>query len=600
MNDLVKITEFNIKINKENVLKGLNCFPESPVYGHISEEFNRLLPAAECLLRPVAAARFKGNRVYCLIGAGGEISDFSKRLFDSGEAVDGLIINAIADEFIFEADKLLGGSVKTECAKRGMGVLKRLEAPAYMPLEKQREILEAVGEPSVTLTDGYMLKPVKSLGYILELTSDGAVFNAQHDCSKCKSVNCPRRSAPFKGGFDTLSKYDYKPKKTMDEAVICVDIGTTTLAFELIKNGRGEASYTELNAQRRFGADVLSRIEAANRGRGAELKQIICSQLLNGIKKLSESAEKIDKIIIAANTTMVYLLIGYSCKELGEYPFKAIHTATAETTFKELVKNSVTDAETVILGGLSAFVGGDITSGMYMCDFDLSDKLNLFIDLGTNGEMAAGNRDRIIVTSTAAGPAFEGGRITCGTGSVDGAVCGVNLKSGELKTINDKPPLGICGTGVIEIVSELLDAGIIDKTGLLAVEYFEKGYPLTDNIRFTQSDVREIQTAKSAIRSGIDTLLRRLDVTETDIDTLYLAGGFGYGLDIKKACNIGLIPPGLADKVKILGNSALGGAVKYAAENGKERIEHMKKISSEISLGNDDAFNETYIKNMNF
>lgn len=598
MNDLIKITKFDIKINKDNVLKAVSCFPDSPVYAHVSREYDRVLPEAERLLEPRAYARFSNGAVYCLITAGSGISDYSKCLFDEGEAIGGLLVNAIADELIFAIDEALGERIKTECAAREKGIARRLDAPANMPLERQAEIIDAVGEDGVTLTDGLMLEPVKSLGYILELTSDDAVFNAQHDCSKCKSVNCPRRRALFSGEFEALADYAYKSEAKSSETAVCVDIGTTTIAFELIKNGKTAGSHTELNAQRRFGADVLSRIEAANRGRSGELRELIQYQLLSGVRKLAAQTEKIDKIIIAANTTMVYLLMGYPCAELGAYPFKAAHTQTVETTFKQIVPNSFVDAKTVILGGVSAFVGGDITSGLYMCDFDLSDKVNLFIDLGTNGEMAIGNKDRILVTSTAAGPAFEGGRISHGTGSVDGAIRGVDIKGGTVRTINDKPPVGICGTGVIETVSELLSNGLIDKTGLLTPEYFENGYPLTDKIRFTQSDVREVQTAKSAIQSGIETLMKNYGAA--DIDTLYLAGGFGHGLDIKKAANIGLIPCALTDRVKILGNSALGGAARYAAEDGRERIDRIREKCLRISLGNDDAFNTVYIQNMNF
>lgn len=600
MNDFIKITEFDVKINKENVLNAVNCFPQSFVYSYVSHEYDRIFPAAECMLRPAAYARFTGDKVYCLITVGREISDYSKRLFDCGEAMDGLIANAIADDFIFAMDEVLSERIKSECAARNKGILKRLEAPSDIEPENQKEILDAIGGCGVTLTDGFMFEPVKTCGYILELTDDTGIFNAQHDCSKCKSINCPRRSAPFRGEFEVLSDYDYKPGNVGGETVICIDIGTTTLAFQLVRGGKVIASHTELNTQRRFGLDVLSRIEASNRGRSSELQQIIRYHILNGVRRLAKESEKIDRIIIAANTTMVYLLMGYSCEELGAYPFRASHTETLETSFKKIVPNNFIDAEAVILGGLSAFVGGDITSGMYMCGFDLSDKVNMFIDLGTNGEMAIGNKDKIIVTSTAAGPAFEGGRISCGTGSVDGAICGVDIKSGAIKTINGKPPSGICGTGIIEAVSELLDNGIIDKMGLLIPEYFEKGYPITDKILFAQGDIREVQTAKSAIRSGIETLMIRMGAAEEDIDTLYLAGGFGHGIEIKKACNIGLIPPKLAEKVKILGNSSLGGAVKYAAENGKQRIDRMKEISTEIQLGNDDAFNEMYIRNMNF
>ncbi|MGN0150572.1 MAG: ASKHA domain-containing protein [Clostridia bacterium] len=596
-----KITEFDIQINKNNVLNSISCFPESPVYDHVSREYDKLLQKTEKMLVPEAYVYFKENKAYCLMTAGAAVSDYSKELFDSGEGLSGLIVNAIADDFVFSMDSIVNEFIKAKCGEMGKGISKRLEVPSDLPPEAQREIIAAAGECGVSLTEGMMLEPVKTCGYILELTDDSGIFNAQHDCTKCKSKNCPRRTAPFSGEFEALSDYEYSVDSASKETIICIDIGTTTIAFELIKAGKTAGKYTELNTQRRFGADVLSRIDASNRGRLCELRQMIQYQLINGIKRLVNGTSQPDKIIIAANTTMVYLLMGYSCEELGAYPFKASHLETIRTSFDKIVPNNEIYTETVIIGGISAFVGGDITSGLYMCDFDLSEKINMFIDLGTNGEMAIGGQNKIIVTSTAAGPAFEGGRISCGTGSVDGAVCGLDIKSGKIDTINNKIPSGLCGTGIIELVSELLNNGYADETGLFISKYFKSGYPVTDNIIFTQNDMREVQTAKGAIRGGIETLMYRYGAAASDIDTLYLAGGFGYGLKIEKSCGIGLIPYEFCDKVKILGNSSLGGCAKYALQDGSyERLEKIKKISSEISLGNDEKFSELYIKHMNF
>ena len=245
---------------------------------------------------------------------------------------------------------------------------------------------------------------------------------------------------------------------------------------------------------------------------------------------------------------------------------------------------------------------GNVEQATYREFYDkISQTANMFIDLGTNGEMALGNKDKMIVTSTAAGPAFEGGRISCGIGSVDGAVCGVNLKTGTLKTIADKPPVGLCGTGIIELVSELLDEKIIDKTGLLNDDYFINGYKIAEDVVFTQNDIRQVQMAKSAVRAGIDVLAKSWGTELSQIDTVYLAGGFGYGLSIEKACNIGILPREFLGKTKVIGNSSLGGCIKYAErQDGDERIGRIKEISSEISLGNSEDFEKLYIEYMNF
>jgi uncharacterized 2Fe-2S/4Fe-4S cluster protein (DUF4445 family) len=307
------------------------------------------------------------------------------------------------------------------------------------------------------------------------------------------------------------------------------------------------------------------------------------------------------KVIIAANTTMVHLLMEYSCAALGEYPFKTEHLGTIKTTFDNVTKSKCKSIDTVIYGGISAFVGGDIVSGLYMCDFDRADKINMFIDLGTNGEMAIGNKEKIIVTSAAAGPAFEGGKISCGTGSVDGAICGIDLKTGTVKTIGKKTPVGLCGTGIIELTAELAREKIIDETGLLSDEYFDGGYKVTDNIVFTQQDIRQVQMAKSAVRAGVEVLAKEYGASLSDIDTVYLAGGFGFGLSVEKAAVMGILPREFVGKTETLGNSSLGGCVKYcSADDADDRIEHIKSISDELSLGNADGFEEMYLKYMNF
>lgn len=592
----MKITDFDIQLNKDAILAAVNCLPDSPVYARAANEYDRVIENVENLLTPAAYIKSDGDFIYCLITAGGAVSDYSEKLFDEGEAVAGLIVNAAADEFLFKMDSAVSERIKTECAKISKGIKKRMEAPADMPLEKQRLIMEAIGESDISLTDGLMFSPVKTMGYILELTDDEAVFNAQHDCSKCSAKDCPRRRADMTNS-QIITDYSYSPTASED-ALICIDIGTTTVVFEFICGGTRE-KYSEINKQRQFGADVLSRIEAANRGRAGELRQIIQYQLLGGVRHFSKKYGAPDKIIISANTAMTYLLMGYPCAELGAYPFHASHTDTIETTFDKIVPNGSLTAPVSVIGGISAFVGGDITSGMYMCDFDLSEQTNIFIDLGTNGEMAIGNKDGITVTSAAAGPAFEGGRIRCGTGSVEGAISGVDIKTGRIETIGNKAPVGLCGTGIIELISELLENGIIDKTGLLTEKYFQNGYPVADGVVFLQSDIREIQTAKAAICAGIETLMLHHGVSAEEIGTVYLAGGFGFMLNTRKACNIGLIPQELSDKIKIIGNSALGGAAKYP-QGGSERILHIQNISSEINLGGSEDFNRLYIERMNF
>ena len=591
----IEIKDFKVKINKERVLKSLGCFEGNSVYTVVSDYFDELLKPVTDLISPFAVAAFEDMTAYCLLTLGAEISDYSKSFFDKGEGMRGLLVNAMADECIFETDKALGAKIKLIGALDGFGVETRLAAPEDIPLSEQKTILEKTGVNGVGITDAFMYTPVKTLGYILKLTNDKDVFRAEHNCSECPNTDCPRRSVS-NGNYAVLSEYDYAGE-IKDGAAVCIDIGTTTVVFELITDKGAVRTYKTINPQRRFGLDVLSRIDAANRGRGDELASLMRYTLLRGFNEVTKDFHDVKKIVIAGNTTMVYLLMNYSCAELGQYPFRAEHTETVKTTFDRLTDFSAPPVETVIYGGISAFVGGDIVSGLYMLDFDKLSGVNMFIDLGTNGEMAIGNGKRIIAASAAAGPAFEGGRISCGTGSVDGAVCGVNLKSNKIKTIGNKPPVGICGTGIIELISELLNMNIIDSTGFL----HGKSFKLTENIMFNQNDIRQIQTAKAAVRAGIDILMGIFGTDSEGISNVYLAGGFGHGLSVEKACNIGILPREFMGKTKSVGNSALGGCVKYCSQHGADAaIAHIKEISKEISLAQCEDFNSLYINNMNF
>lgn len=424
--------------------------------------------------------------------------------------------------------------------------------------------------------------------------------------------------------FEIVSDYreDVQDEKKADAAGydIGIDIGTTTIAVDLIGRSSGTVlcTHTLINHQRAYGADVISRIQASNEGKKEELKESIRRDLYEGIytvlSQYGVSAAEVSRIAIAGNTTMGHLLMGYSCETLGVYPFTPVNVGTIETTFAEMfgsvegLDGSICPAQIILLPGITTYVGADISAGMLCCDFEKKEKPCLLIDLGTNGEMALGNKEKILVTSTAAGPAFEGGNISCGMGSVKGAICQVDLVDGEpvCRTIGDKAPIGLCGTGVIESVSALVREEIIDETGMLDEDYFDDGYELArtpegEPIVLTQKDVREIQLAKSAVRAGAETLMLRYGVSYDDIETVYLAGGFGYRMNIEKAVSIGLLPEELQEKIIAVGNSSLGGAVAWLTEaNAPQRLQSIIDRSEEIELSSDKDFNQFYTDYMFF
>ncbi len=388
---------------------------------------------------------------------------------------------------------------------------------------------------------------------------------------------------------------------------IAVDLGTTTLALALVDLQKGKIIeyYTAINPQKVYGADVVSRIKASNEGKLNSLSHLIREELSKGILYLTHrqdiKLESIEKIIISGNITMIHLLMGYPCNGLGSYPFTAVNKGFINT-FTDDLFDLANRIPVMVLPGISVFVGADITAGLLACGIDREDKPCLFIDLGTNGEMAVGNREKILVTSTAAGPAFEGGNISCGIGSLPGAICHVSIEGGQVsyKTIYDKPAVGICGTGVIELTSQLLKEGIIDSTGLLMEPYFDKGYEIA-GMNFIQKDIRELQMAKAAIRSGVEILIRRFGISYEQIDKVYIAGGFGYHIDIDKAILIGLLPKALMNKARAVGNTSLSGTICAMRDTDADyRLNHIISTSEELHLSNEEDFNDLFVKYMSF
>ena len=383
---------------------------------------------------------------------------------------------------------------------------------------------------------------------------------------------------------------------------------TTTVAMQLIDpvNGGAVKTYTALNSQRMYGADVIGRIEAAGKGKAGDLQECIRRVLREGMDSLTDRGRRpVRRMMIGANTTMVHLLMGYPCESLGIYPFLPYNIKRIETSWTEVTGQADRDFPVSICPGISTYVGGDITAGLYALDFHKREKVSVLIDLGTNGEMAVGNRERILAASAAAGPAFEGGNIVCGTGSVPGAVCHAEWKDGRLRveTISGKEPAGICGTGIIEILYCLLEAEIMDETGRLEAPWDSEGFPVDEkgNIRIYQKDIREIQLAKAAVRAGLETLLAEYGITAPDVEEIFLAGGFGYEMDVRKASGIGLLPSGCEDKVRAVGNTCLrGAAAGLRDESGTEAMDHIAGMVKEISLSGNPRFGQFYMEYMCF
>jgi len=395
---------------------------------------------------------------------------------------------------------------------------------------------------------------------------------------------------------------------------IAIDIGTTTLAFELINMATGKriAVHSMPNSQRKLGADVITRIKQATQGAQAELHAYILEDIRQGIaqtlKKSAIQPETIKHISIAGNTTMLHLLQNLPCNSLGVYPFTPVDIAIKHSNFTSIFGTTQPThnltPQLTILPGISTFVGADIVGGILCCHTPNTLAPNLLIDLGTNGEMALFTQDRILVTSTAAGPAFEAGNISQGVAGIPGAIAKVRYSPENnvfiYEAIENAPPIGICGTGVLDIAAELINHNLADETGAFTFET-ETGAEIAKGINFTQKDMREIQLAKSAVRTGIEILLDVGGYSYNDVGKVYLAGGFGHKINMNSAVALGLIPQALAGKVSAVGNTALGGAAHVllspAAEADAIVIANCAK---EINLSTHPRFNDLFIQHMMF
>lgn len=394
---------------------------------------------------------------------------------------------------------------------------------------------------------------------------------------------------------------------------VCIDIGTTTICLLGINPGSQLVIEENiLNQQRFLGADVISRIKASMEGSAVLLKSMIQRTLIQGIQSLTKkcglSTMDITEITAAGNTTMVHLLMGYSCQGLAAYPFSEVYTEAITCSANKLLDTDLFSCNFTLFPGISAFIGGDILSGMLALSFDETEELSLFLDLGTNGEMALGTKDHILTTSTAAGPAFEGINITCGMAAVKGAINQLSIAGQRVRyqTVQYGTPSGICGSGIIDLCAELLRTNLIDDTGLLKEPHFTEGFLLASpqghkEIRFFQSDIRQVQTAKAAIRSGIELLIQEYGCFESDISKVYLAGSFGSAANISNAVKIGLLPTSLEHKISICGNTSLKGTLLFQQNNDSmERLIKIKNKSSVLYLANTPDFESVFLKYMNF
>lgn len=349
---------------------------------------------------------------------------------------------------------------------------------------------------------------------------------------------------------------------------LVADIGTTTVVVEKRRKCDGAVIdvYKGVNAQRALGADVLTRMEAALSGKDRQLAQLITEQLTEGVQQLNASSEKADFMVIAANTTMVHLLMGYDVTGLSRAPF-------APETLSEIMTETA-GIRTYVMPGISAFVGGDIVAGLFAVEFAKGGAgRKLLIDLGTNAELVLYGDGRGICCAAAAGPAFEG---DAGT--------------------------GFFGSDMIAVLAKMLEEGIVDDMGTLDEAFFESGvdFPLQNGtLHISQKQIRNLQLAKAAVRCGIEVLLKKEGICPGQIEEVYLAGGFGYYLDVHAAVRIGLLPEELEDKTIACGNAALLGAAVYGHRIMTGESRDLSIRLQAMNLAEEEMFTQNYVNYMN-
>lgn len=406
---------------------------------------------------------------------------------------------------------------------------------------------------------------------------------------------------------------------------VACDIGTTTVVCHLMELSSGKTLGTlgAGNVQRPYGGDVISRIKASMEGQRPALTAAIRSQLSSMIRSLCAQAgvetEEVRAMAVAANTTMCHLLAGLPPDSLGAAPFTPLSRFGDEHGARTL--DLPFDGGVYLAPAVSGYVGGDITAGLLWAGLDRADSPALFIDVGTNGEMALGCGGKFLCCSTAAGPAFEGAQIRCGMTAAPGAVSAVEYRDGRLSctVIGGGEALGLCGSGLIDAAAVMLELGAVDETGRMldieedegdipekALPYLflldeEPAFRLTGDVCVTQADLRRLQLGKGAIAAGVKVLMDECGADFAAIGELLLAGGFGSYIRPESAARIGLIPAPLLPVTRAVGNAAAGGArMALVSRQARERLAALQGSMEYLELSGLAAFNAAYMEAMMF
>ena len=500
---------------------------------------------------------------------------------------------------------------------------------------------EAAGEVLPAVRKVYVELPAPTLadGDADLLRLERQIGPAKADVGLLRELPRKLRGGGFRGTA-VLTDHrlvDFEPGDTAGECLgIAVDVGTTTMVASLLDLCSGEelAIVSRLNPQVALGDDVLTRIAHAGASADGldELHRLVISSVNEMIAELcgqaSAAPERIYEIALAGNTTMEHLLCGLDPAQLGEVPFVPIHARGLIVPAAELGLSIHPRGAAYVFPVIGGFVGGDTVAGTLATRLAEASDPVMMVDIGTNGEIVLAHDGKIRAASTAAGPAFEGARISCGMRATAGAVEKV-LFDGDLhiSVIGDVPPIGLCGSGLIDLAAELLKTGMVSPEGrMLPPEDLPAdlapglkrragldgdGQPRfliaeaaggADEVSLTQRDIRELQLATGAIRAGVSILLRTAGLKTTDLDRVLIAGGFGSFIRRSNAQRIGLLPADVDHRrIHYVGNASLNGA-KWAllSTEARKRAETFARQAEHVELSTDPNFQMEFAEAMIF
>ncbi len=409
---------------------------------------------------------------------------------------------------------------------------------------------------------------------------------------------------------------------------LAIDLGTTTLVATLVsmKTGKELSTTSSLNPQIRYGHDVVRRIQHASNAEGlGELSSLVREGINHLIEEVCEDSDSVPAeildVVIGGNTVMLQIAAGIDPAPLGEVPFTVGIESGKAFPVSSFGLGVHPGARIYVPPVLHAYIGADISAGLLVCPDFFSDEVDtLFIDVGTNGEIGISANDRLLMSSTAAGPAFEGMGISSGMRARIGAVEAAWSTGGsiEIRTIGNAPAAGICGSGLIDLTAALIRSGVIDASGRMKRVGEVEGLPpkiaecigekdgvpafrVSEDVWYTQEDVRQVQLAKSAIRAAIDILIEEAGIRPEMLENIVLAGGFGYSLRPVNLEAIGLIPPNTAGKVTFAGNTSRIGCVRMLKNIQYRRfLEQKMKRVEHVSIETRPDFMEKYVEEMEF